>query len=311
MQANPHAVMFHHFHSDIHPEGQGSISADDFASMVDWISERCNLISAHEYYEKALSRRLHDGDVCLSFDDGLLCQYDIAAPILDDRKLGAFFFIYSSPMQGEPDLLEVFRYFRTIEFETIDDFYREFFKQVEFDTLPNYRATYERFKCSNYLLDFSFYSENDRWFRYLRDQVMGKILYESTMLRLMNVKNFDIGAVLARLWVTPTHIKELSASNHIVGLHSYSHPTIIHQLAPSIQVDEYKKNMEHLSLILPQSDLTTMAHPCGNYDSVTLDILKSIGIKLGFQASMSSNTIDSLLEMPREDHINIYNRMYS
>ena len=38
------------------------------------------------------------------------CQYDVARPILDKYDIKAFFFIYSSILTDEPDLLEVFRF---------------------------------------------------------------------------------------------------------------------------------------------------------------------------------------------------------
>ena len=82
--------------------------------------------------QKFEENKLGEGDICLSFDDGLLCQFDVAAPILRSRNIKAFFFVYSSVFAANPDMLEIFRYFRTSCFENIDDFYELFFDNYSF-----------------------------------------------------------------------------------------------------------------------------------------------------------------------------------
>jgi len=75
-----HSIMFHHFHGADHPKGQGSISGNDFEEMIDWLTERYNLLSADLYMESLEQGALKQDDICLSFDDALLCQADIAVP---------------------------------------------------------------------------------------------------------------------------------------------------------------------------------------------------------------------------------------
>ena len=82
-----HSIMFHHFHDNKHPPSQGSISGKDFCKMIDWLSRKYNLIGAKEYLKKLNSNEIDSKDVCLSFDDALLSQYDIAFPILKKRGL--------------------------------------------------------------------------------------------------------------------------------------------------------------------------------------------------------------------------------
>ena len=107
MHSVSHSVMFHHFHNDNHPKGQGSLDAETFLKVLFWLRKNYNLLSSEEYLDKALSGSLSNNDICLSFDDALLCQYDIALPVLNDLDIKAFFFIYSSPMKGEPDSLKL------------------------------------------------------------------------------------------------------------------------------------------------------------------------------------------------------------
>ena len=303
-----HSIMFHHFHGTKHPIVQGSISGDNFEEMIDWLSSRNNLISSSAYLRRLENDVLQQDDICLSFDDSLLSQAEIAVPILNKRDIQAFFFIYSSPFVGNPDPLEIYRYFRTVEFSHIDQFYSEFFQETEtaFSDLVN--AGLKDYDSTSYLSAFSFYTENDKWFRFLRDQVLGKERYDQIMDNLMKRHNFDRLKASSKLWMNNTHLENLRDSGHTVGLHSYSHPTMIHKMPVEQQEKEYVQNFEHLYSILGQQPLA-MSHPCGNYSNDTLKILKKIGIKIGFRSSTSITSIRSQLEVPRDDHTNIKKQM--
>ena len=298
-----HAVMFHHFYDKEHPKGQGAISGEEFEQILDWLSNYYLINDAHVYLEKVLNNNLHKTDICLSFDDALLCQYDVALPILKKKAIKAFFFVYSSPFGGDPDYLEIFRYFRTVAFEDMDDFYNCFFsefKQSGFASNPNIENTIP----TDYLDDFSFYSFNDKLFRFLRDEVLKPNRYKKLMMEIMNKKEFNIKEVKNTLWLSNKHLKEIESDGHIIGLHSNSHPTKIDDLDIQAQKEEYKKNANHLKSILDQ-EIISMSHPCGNYDSNTLKILQDLGIKIGFRSNTSIKEIKSNLEIPREDHANI------
>ena len=125
-----HSVMFHHFHDDFHLPSQGSLSASDFDLMISWLSDRHNILDAEDYMSRFLSRTLKNTDICLSFDDALKCQYDVALPVLRKNNISAFFFVYSSVFSDNPDFLEIFRYFRTTQFKNLEEFYTYFFKSL-------------------------------------------------------------------------------------------------------------------------------------------------------------------------------------
>ena len=52
-----------------------------------------------------------------------------------------------------------------------------------------------------------------------------------------------------------------------------------------------------------------MSHPCGNYNKNSIKILKKKGIKIGFRADLSEKRIKSSLEIAREDHADLLNRL--
>ena len=300
-----HAIMFHHFHDDGHPAGQGSISEVDFELMIDWLASNYSLLSADEYHSKAMNQRLSEDDICLSFDDALLCQYHIAYPVMKKRDLRAYFFVYSSPIMGEINYLEIFRYFRNNFYEDIDDFYGDFFSSVEF-LFPGISKKKERLcELAAYLENFPFYTENDKRFRFLRDNILIEEDYRTIMLELMGNKNFDIQEMVPHLWINEEQIKDLYCNGNIIGLHSWSHPTAIEKLSFRTQEKEYRRNLDHLRDLIGDK-ITSMSHPCGRYGDETLRILTSLGIKVGFRSDMATVRNRSLLEISREDHANIY-----
>ena len=128
-----HGIVFHHFHDDgIHTKGQGSISKDDFYKIINFI-DRKNICDAEVFFEKFKENKLKENEVCLTFDDAIKCQIDVALPVLEDLKIKSFFFVYTSMFEKKPDNLEIFRYFRMNYFNSVDEFYINFYKVLNKD----------------------------------------------------------------------------------------------------------------------------------------------------------------------------------
>jgi peptidoglycan/xylan/chitin deacetylase (PgdA/CDA1 family) len=86
--------MFHHFHDDkIHSKSQGSISKDDFYNIIKFIGKK-NILDAEDFFLRLKDNKLKKNDVCLTFDDGVKCQIDVALPVLEYLKIKGFFFFY-------------------------------------------------------------------------------------------------------------------------------------------------------------------------------------------------------------------------
>jgi peptidoglycan/xylan/chitin deacetylase (PgdA/CDA1 family) len=300
-----HSVMFHHFYDDEkHPQGQGAISSSDFTKAIKYLDEHYCLISASDYLTHFLGNTLQDNHICLSFDDALKCQIDIALPILEKNNLNAFFFIYTSPLTGAPDFLEVYRHFRTVNYQNIDAFYDDFFLIFEAKHKILFNKSKEKFNHKEYLADFPFYSFNDKYFRYIRDNILSKSQYHHLMLDLFKKYAFNYSESISTLWMSEEEIKGISDQGHVIGLHSHNHPTQMHKLSKEDQLDEYQTNYNHLHKII-NKDILSMSHPCGNYNNDTLSLLRDMGVKIGFRSNLGVKEIYSPFEIPREDHANI------
>ena len=300
-----HGIMFHHFYDEKHISGQGAISAIQFENIIQHYGD--NLLSAGEWFNKAKTNSLGDKDVCLTFDDALLCQYDIALPILEKYNLTAFWFVYSSVLNGGIENLEVYRKFRTVYFSDVEEFYKTFFQTIEYTKYhEEVKQSLNSYSHDNWK-NFPFYSENDTKFRFIRDTSLGVEKYNHVMDVIMKSYDIDINEFSSDLWMNIEHIQNLNSNGHIIGLHSHTHPTQLSKLAVIEQEIEYKQNYDFLNTKLGQKP-KTVSHPCNSYSSDTLSILRDLDIEIGFRANME-NHLYSEFEFPREDHANVIRRI--
>ena len=297
-----HALMFHQFHDDEkHIKEQGSITGKEFADMIIHYRKKFNILSAREWYELAIADKLSEKDVCITFDDALRSQYDIAFPVLEEFNIKAFWFIYSSPLNNVIEKLELYRYFRFKEFNDINDFYDSFNKEID---NSEYRSEVEvalrGFDHEHHLKEYPFYTKEDKVFRFLRDDVLGAKKYHHLMDDMISKSGIRKDGLLDLLWMDKNGVKELKEKGHIIGLHSHTHPTKLELLDKNEQEKEYIQNHSVLSEIVG-NEIFSMSHPNGSYNKDTLDILKKLKVQIGFRANMNVGG-GSKLEIPRLDH---------
>lgn len=297
--------MFHHFYDVKHCKGQGAISAEQLNAILDCYGR--DILPAEEWLNKAVNNTLRSDDVCLTFDDTLLCQYEVALPVLEKRRLTAFWFIYSSVLDGGMEMLEIYRKFRTVCFPGIADFYKDFFQRVK-------DSAYDQdvgISLRNYSHDnwqhCPFYSPSDTKFRYVRDVALGVERYGQVMNMMLSDHGIDPAVFSSDLWMTREHVKALNAKGHMIGMHSHTHPMVMAGLSAVEQEREYQTNYNFIYELLGKKP-EAISYPCNSYNKWTLKILSALDIKVGFRANMEDGNY-SKLEFPREDHANIIQRI--
>ena len=311
-----HGIVFHHFHDNkIHTKSQGSIDKDDFYKIINFIGKN-NILDADIFFEKFKNDKLKENEVCLTFDDAIKCQFDVALPILEELKIKSFFFVSTSIFSDNPDNLEIFRFFRTNYYNSINEFYYNFYKVLDKDLKLFFQKNVN--KINEIKNNFPFYSIEDIQFRMVRDNFLTKNEYEENMFRMINEKKLNYKDFYKILFFHKNDLQTLNSLGHIIGLHSHNHPTLIEKLSYKEQKYEYEKNLSSISNILnkPKNEIKCMSHPCGSYNADTLEILNQLGIELGFKQTMrvehekGMKKIDnSFLEISREDHSNIYKKI--
>ena len=309
-----HGIMFHHFHSSnhqtIHCQQQGSIDETQLYQMICYFQDKkYNILNADEYIYKVTHDCVSENDIVFTFDDNLLCQYEVAGPVLEKCGIKGFWFINTMNLVGEKtEFLEIFRHFRNYAYSSIHDFYNDFFEKVKETLSFEQLNSFNSFNPNQYLLECPFYSEEDKKFKYCRDELLNYSQYEDIMFALIKKKEYDWSSFKNMLWMKEMHIKQLASSGHIIGLHSHSHSTTIHKISYEEQYNDYLINKNYLEEIC-HTTIVAMSHPCGNYSEDTLKVLGEIGIKIGFLDYLYDSTPASKLLLPREDHANILKRI--
>lgn len=311
-----HGIMFHHFHDDgIHTKGQGSLDKEDFYKMINFIGKN-NILDADVFFEKFKNNKLKEREVCLTFDDATKCQIDIALPVLEELKIKSFFFVYTSILEGEPDNLEYFRYFRMNYFSTVDEFYTRFYEVLDKDLKTFFKNNDSKIRTTK--IKSPHYSIEDIKFRLVRNNFLTKKQYEDIMFIMFKEKKFNHKDFFEKLFFQKDDLKKLDSLGHLIGLHSHNHPTLLEKLNYDEQKNEYEKCLSLISNILDKqkNEIKYMSHPCGSYNNYTLEILKELGIELGFKQIMTvepekgmKKVNNSFLEIARQNHAQIFERM--
>lgn len=303
-----YGLMFHHFHGEGHPIVQGSISASDLEQIIEYIGPQ-NIVCAQEWAQLMREQKLAPHHCCLTFDDALKCQTDVALPVLEKYGLTGLWFISTSVFEGG-NPLEIFRLFRTTNFEDIDDFYSVFFALAFKEMGISEQSIIENSDFENFLSEFVFYTSNDRKFRFLRDVLLGSEKYTALMWQLIKNYKVNIEALTLNLWLQPADVRILANNKHLIGLHSHNHPTDIASLNYERQFDEYKENADKITSITGSSPKIA-AYPCNSYNNDSLKVLQSLGVELAFRSNMKDLNRRDMLEIPREDHTNIMAKIHA
>ena len=311
-----HGIMFHHFHdNDVHLKSQGSIDKDDFFKIINFIGRK-NILDADVFYEKLKNNSLKNNEVCLTFDDNLKCQVDIALPVLEELKIKSFFFVYTSIFEENGDNLEVFRFFRTNFFSSIGEFYENFYKVLDKNLEDFFDKNIN--KINETKIKFPFYTIEDIKFRIIRDIFLNKSQYEEIMFQMIKEKELNHKDLYKKISFQKSDLQTLDDRGHLIGLHTHNHPVLLEKLSYDEQKKEYEQNLLSISTILnkPKNEIKYMSHPCGSYNEHTLQILKELGIELGFKQIMTiekekgmKKINNSILEIARQDHSNIFKIM--
>lgn len=307
-----HGIMFHYFEDDKnHRKCQGSVKAEMLEEMILYAGKKYCLLNARDYYDESVNGRLKENYVCLTFDDGLKSQIDIAWQVMKAMGKTGFFFSNSSHFDSMPSMLEVYHDFRFSKYDSIDEFYNDFFECVTKNRnfFKNDVATMiSEFDPKKYLIHSKCHTDNDRCFRYVRDHALLQSEYEMIMSDLMNKRNYSYEERLEQLWLNEADLKELFNAENIIGLHSHTHPTNMDKKCYDEQLLEYEKNKEILNKII-KNDVKTVSYPSGKYNEYTGEIMKRLGISMAFKANMAMQDHQTPFFISRKNHTDLIDEM--
>jgi len=280
------SIMFHYFHDDItYLKCQGSLSEQDLEKII--TTSKYKIISVDEWFNKYETNRLSSNEVFLSFDDGLKEQIKIALPVLERHNLKGLYAINTKAILSGRDKLELYRHFRNNYFKDVNDFYVKFFDAI---TKTKWVDTYNRIctelNFEEYLQEYSFYTYDDRKFRYFRDQIL-KEDYDEVMDLL--ILNSDLDPDNLDLWFSLQDIRMISKNGHQIALHTHTHPYNFDKLSEETQYQELSLNKIILQDIISKF-VNIVSYPCGRYNEDTIKVLGKLNIDYAVLSAPSNNS---------------------
>jgi len=296
-------IMFHHFHDNKkHIKTQGSLNKDKLYKLLKKIGIK-NILSPEEFIHKTKNNKIQKYETCITFDDGIKSQFDVAYSVLKDLKIKSFFFIYSSIFEKKINLLELNRHFREVYFKNIDKYYHSFYEILDKE-IDKKKINKILDKNKNFFIKqkkiWNFYTISDLEFRFIRDRVLNRDKFEKISIELFIKKKFNYKEANKNIYMSKKNLEILSKDKNTIGLHSHSHPTNFDKLSYSKQFEELKKNKQILEKIT-KTNIYSMAFPLGRFNNNSLKILKKLKIKIAF-LSQPKFKDKSLYETSREDH---------
>ncbi|MBI3320078.1 MAG: polysaccharide deacetylase family protein [Candidatus Omnitrophica bacterium] len=237
--------ILYHFVSD--DETCAGIRLEDFRRQLDCVQSR---------FKKE--------DIVLTFDHGTIDHVEHVAPELERRGLRGSFFILT--MVQEEYRVPTIDKQRWLEKELRFELARMVCKELGIQYTPH--------EAGDYLQEFRFYSPEERYLRYLRDQVIPPKVYERLIgvvfrKKFGNEKNFCVRHYLG--W---HHISHLHQRGHVIGSHSHYHYGDAQDFARSLGLLEGALGEK------PRS----VAYPNG-WKRISDGELAALGIEIGYGSS--------------------------
>ena len=296
-------ILFHHFNQNKkYYDSPGSLDKNKFFKFI---KKYKDLITRPEKFLKETNNK----KICLTFDDGLKCQYDIALPILEEFKIKSFFFVFTYPHEKTDLTIETIRYFRYKYFLNQKLFYKTLFRNIEDvkSVKLNKLNLFNEKIISHYKKHSPYYNLLDIKFKILRDNFLTNLEYNQIIASMIKQKKIDLKKLNKKLYMSKKEIKKISDLNHMVGLHSHYHNHKIHEHSYMQEFKDYKKNKLILEKIIKKK-IITCSYPFGNFTINSEKILKKLKIKYAFCKNNKTKLINKKeknLYLPRQNISNI------
>lgn len=160
-----------------------------------------------------LKKRYAPDEIVLTFDHGTIDHIEIVAPELERRGLRGIFFLLTM-IQEERRVPSVDKQ-RHLEALFRTELARMLCRELGIDYRPEV--------AREYLAEYRFYSLEERYLRYLRDQHVPAESYEEFVGKHFLKVFGDEEDFVAREYLSWDHVKELHERGHIIGSHSHYH----------------------------------------------------------------------------------------
>jgi len=284
----------HHGTDDQVFKGIPGLPMQDFEKQINYLCNKFEPVTHRDlsrYFDCNCS--LPEKSFYLTFDEGLKQHIGNVLPILEKNQLKASFFIPTKPLQE--------RAISTVEKQRICQYtcfkdYKEFlmlFVETVIELYP-YLESKELYPSDeniqdskNYLNEFEFYSNEERFYRKIRNTYLSEQVFNNVIDKIFMGFYTGDHEFIDRYYLTWKEINDMQAMGMEIGGHSHSHPML-----DKISKQEMKREID-LSINILNSrlkkNIDAYAYPYGSYSGEVINYLKEKGMSYAFATGNTVN----------------------
>lgn len=286
-------VNFHYFgQENKYKAGIFPVSAARFSNQLDLLAKNFSFISQKDLLDAVeMKRALPENSCLITMDDGLRCQYEIALPILKEKKAPAIFFVGSLPyLEKKTCLVHKIHYvLANYSANEIVDFINEFMcrnKHPEsfLDIIDKIKTEAQK----KYRYDEPMTASIKLFFN--TDKIISSEIRDAVISELFNTLVVSEQAFAEKLYMDENQLRDLF-NNDLLGLHSHSHQSLASLSGFQIEKD-LNINKKAIESIV-SGKLTSISFPYGGKMDVNSEVLvacQKVGFKLGFTMERALNS---------------------
>lgn len=304
--------MYHYVHKKDDPEifrNLKGVSTEIFEEQINYLLKHFTPIKHQDLENHFLKGdTLPKNSFYLTFDDGFKQHITNVLPILKKYNLEGSFFIPTMPLKEKK--LHFIERQRVCQYSIKDkyiDFLQLFYNSSKVhlpsSIVENIKPSLENInKAKEYLKQYSFYTKEERFYRYIRDELLDKKTIEAIIDTIFN-NHFVEENFINEYYMDKDDIHTLYSHNMIIGGHSHTHPFLERLKINDIEI-EIQKSLNILESITHEP-IKTFSYPYGTYNQDVIDILKKNSIYYSFTTKDKLNlSLNSKYEIMRIDAVN-------
>lgn len=223
----------------------------------------------------------------LTFDDGLIDHYRCVFPLLKKYGLYASFFPVTKPLiEGRIPAVEKQRFLQYCFTDSYREFLMDFFdeigmhdpqlrKRLPSPTVANIRG------FSTYLSDCDFYTNDERFYRKIRNEMISERLFNQVVDSLFKKYVPSERSFIRKVYLSKAQLIKMSRQGMDIGVHTHSHP-YLPRISKADQATEIQVPLRYLSSFL-KSPISSFAYPYGEQGRVTYELLCRLGFRCAFK----------------------------
>lgn len=282
-------MMYHYIHGENDSKvfnNLKGITIEEFEKQILFLLTKFTPIThidLENYFKQ--NKPLPDNSFYLTFDDGFKQHLTNALPILKKYNLEGSFFIPTMPLKEQK--LHFLEKQRICQY-SIETDYNKFLEQFYYYTKPHISnkkldqinpSMQNLEKTQDYLSKYKFYSKEERFYRYIRDNILNKTEIEFIINDIFN-NSFKEKEFIYNYYLNKKDLSLLNDNNMIIGGHSHSHP-FLEKLSREEIKEEIVKSFDLLKYFI-KKDITTFSYPYGTYNKNVIAELENNNIVYSF-----------------------------